>query len=164
MTINEDDYVVGIDPGISGAIAVVSGDGNFVCVRSMPIQAKKSGRNEVDASELYTFFEKLPKGGFIYSLVERVSAMPGQGVSGMFSLGDSFGCVRAIATATSHRTDYVAAAVWKKKMGLNKNKEYSRTLARKMFPTAEGDLSRKKDEGRAEALLLARFASQHHCW
>lgn len=156
---------IGIDPGIGGAVAAVTAQGKFIDVMSMPIQMKKSGRNEVDALALFEWFEALRGKRILYTMLERVSAMPGQGVSGMFSLGDSFGCARAIATAASEQLAYAAPGVWKKKMSLTKNKAYSLTLARQFFPEAAADyLPLKKHEGRAEALLLAKYAAQHHSW
>lgn len=163
MTTIERIYV-GIDPGIGGAVAAVTAQGEFIDVASMPIQAKKSGRNEVDALALHEWFESLRGKRILYSMIERVSAMPGQGVSGMFSLGDSFGSARAIAVVSSERTDFAQPGVWKKKMQLTNNKFYSLTVARKCFPKASEHLSRKKDEGKAEALLLAKYAAQHHSW
>lgn len=151
---------IGIDPGIRGAVAVLSDIGKFIDVFDMPIQTKRSGRNEVDPLALWERlceatqpFAALPR----YFVVEQVSAMPGQGVSGMFSLGDSYGCVRTVA-AIHGRCTTVTPGVWKKEMKLTKNKDYSRTLAKKAFPNAAAFLARKKDDGRAEALLLATYA------
>ncbi len=156
---------IGIDPGIRGAVGVLTGDHQdpFVDVFDMPIQTKRSGRNEVDPLALwdrlcavtqpYVSLERL-------FVVEQVSAMPGQGVSGMFSLGDSYGCARTIATIHGRATG-VSPVTWKKAMKLTKNKSYSLTLARRAFPSAAKHLTRVKDEGRAEALLLAQYAMRN---
>ena len=92
--------------------------------------------------------------------------MPGQGVSGMFSLGDSFGVVRALAEAyRAPRVQYISPAVWKKALGLLKQeKAASLALARRLYPTARPMLYRKKDEGRAEALLIAHYARATLKW
>jgi len=152
--------IIAIDPGISGGIAALAPDGSFFLVRAMPTNRKKSGRNEVDVAWLYSVLSAMREGlkAPPLGVIELVSAMPGQGVSGMFSLGDSFGSARALLTILCHEVLYVAPGKWKKAMGLNKDKAYSLTVARRMFPDAREHISRKKDEGLAEALLLARYA------
>lgn len=147
-----------IDPGLRGALALLI-DGEFASVADMPLGRKKSGRNQVDAGALSDLLVQLkPQVTKLYCTIELVSAMPGQGVSGMFSMGDSFGVARALAAIHADQVSFVMPGVWKTRMGLNKDKEYSRSCARNMFPAARGFLERKKDEGRAEALLLAAYA------
>lgn len=156
--------VIAIDPGIHGAIALlIEGDYGDVC--AMPFAPKRSGRNEVEVHELFDIVDDMAgRAEITRVLIERVSAMPGQGVSSMFSLGDSFGTARAVGSYFGHQVDFVMPHIWKKAMGLTKDKEYSRTLARNAFPLAREKLKRKKDEGLAEALLLARYGYRTHKW
>lgn len=167
---NRAEIVVGIDPGLGGAVAALafhSGKAQFHGVWSMPCRAKKSGRREVDPEALVALFDELLSGRKpVCFLIEQVSAMPGQGVSGMFSLGDSFGVVRALADAYhSEKVKYISPLVWKKSLGLlKKDKSASLSLARRLFPAARPYLFRKKDEGRAEALLLAHYARASLKW
>lgn len=167
--------VVGIDPGISGAVAFLRYDRgsvfDYVC--SMPTEEKKSGRRQVNAKELSSIIAsnlQSVDGAFLIGrdkvkvLIEQVSAMPGQGVSGMFSLGDSFGVARAVAC---HYGDVstVSPQKWKAAFGLLKrDKAASLTLARRLFRDARPHLFRKKDEGRAEAILIAQYARLHLGW
>lgn len=161
------DVVVGIDPGLSGALALLDVESKFMTVLSMPSRMKASGRREVDPEALLDELSPLLRHrkplGFV---IERVSAMPGQGVSGMFSLGDSFGVVRAIAESYfPAKLKYVSASVWKKSLGLTgKDKAASLSLARRLYPAARPHLYRKKDEGRAEALLLAHYGRKVLLW
>lgn len=161
---------IGIDPGLRGAIASLhateeEGAFAFGAVHSMPVQRKRTGKNEVDVSALVELVEALTvEMDLSYCLVERVAAMPGQGVSSMLSLGDSFGSARAVATVTCSRVDYANPRTWKNRLHLTKDKNYSLTLARRYYPAARGFLTRKLDEGRAEAILLARYAALHHDW
>lgn len=130
----------------------------------MPIQAKRSGKNQVDALRLHTLLEQcveLYPPTHRFFVVEQVSAMPGQGVSSMFSLGDSYGCARSVAGILGRCTT-IAPIVWKRAAKVTKNKAYSLTLAKKAFPSAVSFLLRKKDEGRAEALLIAQYALRNH--
>lgn len=166
---DRDDLVVGIDPGLSGAVALLGYDrgSKFVTVFSMPCREKKSGRREVDAEALVLLFDDhLHRRKPVSFIIERVSAMPGQGVSGMFSLGDSFGVVRALAEAyRAHRVHYISPTVWKGSLGLlKKKKSDSLSLARRLYPPARPSLYRKKDEGRAEALLIAHYARATLKW
>jgi crossover junction endodeoxyribonuclease RuvC len=156
--------IIAIDPGIGGALALLI-DGEYSDVAAMPIAAKKSGRNQVDAHGLMELLDDFAgRADTVDCLIELVSAMPGQGVSSMFSLGDSFGVVRALGTSYAHRVAFVTPAVWKRKAMLSRDKAYSLTLARDAFPAASARLRRQKDEGLAEALLLAKYGFAHHPW
>lgn len=154
-----------IDPGLSGALALLVG-GEFRVVADMPCEKKRSGKRQVDAIALYDLLcgwqqAHAPR---MRCLIEQVSAMPGQGVSGMFSLGDSFGVARAIAHTVCYEVAYITPGVWKGAMSLTRDKEYSRTLARRRFPQAREYLELKKHEGRAEALLLALYSHTRMSW
>lgn len=156
---NEPAIIGGIDPGVGGAIALLRPDYSCVQLVDMPTEEKRNGKRQVEPLRLFNLLNSPEH--FLYVLVESVSARPGQGVSSMFSLGDSFGCARAAAAAAG-TVNYVHPATWKKAMKVTENKAYSLTLARRFYPDlAETMLARKKDEGRAEALLLARFAVEH---
>lgn len=148
---------VGIDPGLSGAIGVLK-NGRFVAVENIPIVNKGGGsvKTEIDPHGMYKMLL-----GFISEndeaeiALERVSAMPGQGVSSVFCFGDSYGCCRSVATISGQSVYLVTPATWKKHFGLDRDKEKSRALAIRLFPDAP--LHLKKHADRAEALLLARW-------
>jgi crossover junction endodeoxyribonuclease RuvC len=148
---------IGIDPGLTGAIGVLN-NGVFVAVLDMPTVAKGSGvvKNEVDPAGLITMLREYAVAvEFTCVVLERVNAMPGQGSSSIFSLGDSFGCARSSIAACRFETVYVAPATWKKYFKLTSDKEQSRSLAVRMFP--EAPINLKKHSDRAEALLMARW-------
>jgi crossover junction endodeoxyribonuclease RuvC len=148
---------IGIDPGLSGAIGVLK-DGAYVAVLDMPIVAKGSGsvKNEVDPAGLMTLIRQYAPADKAASVaLERVNAMPGQGSSSTFSLGDSFGCARSVVAACRFGLTYVTPAQWKKYFKLTSDKEFCRALAVRMFP--EAPLNLKKHADRAEALLMARW-------
>lgn len=148
---------IGIDPGLSGAIGVLK-DGAYVAVLDMPTVAKGSGsvKNEVDPAGLITLLRQhAPADEAVAVALERVNAMPGQGSSSIFSLGDSFGCARSAVAACRFETVYVTPAQWKKHFNLSSDKEMGRAVAIRMFPAAP--LNLKKYADRAEALLMARW-------
>ena len=150
--------IVGIDPGLTGAIAFLDGESYFV--EDMPVMARGKGagkvKNQVNPSELYTL---LAMRGVKLACVERVSSMPGQGVAGVFSLGDTFGCIRGVIAAIGIPLELVTPQKWKKYYNIGSDKEIVRARAIERFPKAE--LSRKKDHNRSEALLIARYAQMN---
>jgi crossover junction endodeoxyribonuclease RuvC len=89
------------------------------------------------------------------AMLERVNAMPGQGVASMFSMGDSFGVIRCALAAASIPTEYITPQSWKKHFHLDSNKEAARALAIRLYPMV--DLHLKKFIDRAEALLIATY-------
>lgn len=148
---------IAIDPGLSGAVGVLR-DGAFLAVEDMPVVAKGSGsvKSEVDPAGLISLLKRLaPADEAVAVALERVNAMPGQGVSSTFSLGDSFGCARSAVAACRFELTYVTPVQWKKHYGITTDKEMSRALAVRMFPQAP--LNLKKHADRAEALLMARW-------
>ena len=148
---------VGVDPGITGAVGVLK-DGQYLAVFDIPSIAKGGGtvKREIDPSGLAReITARLDTKEYCEVILERVNAMPGQGVSSVFSFGDSYGCCRAVIAVLGHPTVLVPPAVWKKHFNLGRDKEESRALAVRLFPTA--DLSLKKYADRAEALLMARY-------
>lgn len=148
---------IGIDPGLSGAIGVLR-EGTLVAVEDMPTVAKGSGsvKYEVDPAGLILLLRRhAPADEPVAVVLERVNAMPGQGVSSVFSLGDSFGTARAAVAACRFELTYVTPVTWKKHFNLQSDKELSRALAVRSFPGAE--LHLKKHADRAEALLMAKW-------
>ena len=154
---------IGIDPGIGGAVGFLR-NGNFINVEDMPVMKKGSGtvKFEVDPSGLkrVIYHTVLPTDRPIVFL-ERVAAMPGQGVASMFSLGDSFGCARSVVGASGLTLVCETPQVWKKHFGLGKDKEECRAFAIRLFPDAP--LHLKKYVDRAEALLMARYLWETRC-
>ena len=112
---------IGIDPGLTGAIGVLS-DGHYVAVEDMPVILKGKGKvkNEVDVAGVIRFLRQYGEPSeYISCVLERVNARPNQGVSTIFSLGDSFGCARSAITACRFELRYVTPQVWKKHFKLS---------------------------------------------
>lgn len=86
-------------------------------------------------------------------VIERVSAMPKQGVSSSFRFGQGYGILLGVLASKGVRIVDVAPSLWKKYFRLDADKERARALAIKRFPRV--NLVRKKDANRAEALLMA---------
>lgn len=148
---------VGIDPGLTGAVAFLR-NGEYYSLFDIPTTLKGSGsvKQEVEPGGLKRMFlERLEGREDVAIALERVSAMPGQGSSSVFSFGDTYGCCRSVASLTGYPLHLVTPTTWKKHFGLGRDKEESRALASRLFPGAE--LHLKKHADRAEALLMARW-------
>lgn len=163
--------VIGVDPGISGALAFVPTCSLSPRVFDMPKIKLKNGKNEVCAKQLTKLIETFahPKsfaiveavGAHVY--VDRFGMRRGQGAAASFAFGKSFGVLLGVLAALRIRVELVQPAVWKSLLNLNSDKNLSRALAMKKFPSLKERLERKKDDGRAEALLLADFARSRYC-
>ena len=153
--------IVGIDPGIAGAICFFS-NGKVIDVIDMPTMAEgKKNKKQVNGRQIFNEIKSI-KNQFtnqnISVVVEHVSAMPGQGVTSMFNFGQSFGVIKGICSAMELPIFYVRPAKWKKHFNLiNSEKDASRTKAIEMFPRISNKLSRKKDNNKADAILIAQY-------
>ena len=153
--------IVGIDPGISGALCFFS-NGNVIDVIDMPTMAEgKKNKKQVNGRQIFNEILNIKNtfaGQKINVVVEQVSAMPGQGVTSMFNFGQSFGVIKGICSAMELPIFYVRPAKWKKYFNLiNAEKDASRTKVIEMFPKISQKLSRKKDNNKADAILIAKY-------
>ena len=157
----------GCDPGISGAVAVLL-DGEPGPILDMPTFHNGTA-NEVDAVKLDTFIREVRSGhpgAYFSACIERVRAMPDRsgpmvrkmGAQSSFNFGDGFGQLKATFRILRLQPVLVEANSWKHYYGLRgAEKDASRELAIKRFPSAADRLSRKKDHGRSEAMLIALY-------
>ena len=149
--------IVGIDPGFGGAIALLNPTTRSLEIHDMPILPGKQGKTILDYHELAVAL--LPKEtGWHVAMLEQVSAMPGQGVSSMFRFGQNFGALQMAVHGHGYEVHYATPASWKKHFRLSRDKGVSRGLAKERFPDVASLFSRVKDDGRAEAALLALYA------
>ena len=153
--------IIGIDPGVSGSICFFQ-DGKILDVIEMPTMTEgKKNKKQVNGAQVYNEIikkiDKIEKHN-VRVIIEKVSAMPGQGVTSMFNFGQSFGILKGICSAMQLPLYYVRPAKWKKYFGLiNSEKDASRTRAIEMFPNFSSQLSKKKDSNKADAILIASF-------
>ena len=153
--------VIGIDPGITGSICFLL-DGKILDVIEMPTMTEgKKNKKQVNGSQIFNEISKRLKKDInqdIRVVIEQVSAMPGQGVTSMFNFGQSFGILKGICSAMQLPMYFVRPAKWKKYFNLiNSEKDASRTRAIEIFPYFSSQLSKKKDNNKADAILIASF-------
>ena len=153
--------IIGIDPGISGAICFFE-DGEVKEIIDMPVMADgKKNKRQINGPQVYNEIlkriNKFQKKDMIV-VIEQVSAMPGQGVTSMFNFGQSFGVLKGICSAMQLSMFFIRPAKWKKYFGLIKTeKDASRTKVIEIFPYISSQLSRKKDSNKADSVLIASF-------
>lgn len=150
--------ILGVDPGLSGAIVLL--DTVFMSLRvfDMPVaKAGANGRNVLMDGLLARHIEAL--GEIDFAIIEDVHSMPTDGSSSAFKFGTAFGVVRGIVAAKNIPTVFVQPNKWKSIMGLSgKDKDASRQKVIELFPREANLFARKKDHGRADAALLAYVA------
>lgn len=149
--------VLGIDPGLHGAVAIIEG-GDILLLDDLPTVQFSNARikHRVDGASLAALIEPFA-GEIQMAVIEKVAARPGEAASGAFSFGYTSGCIAGVLGALRVPVTTVQPASWKKAMGLGASKDLSRSRALELFPQAAGKLARKKDHDRAEALLLAEW-------
>ncbi len=150
--------IIGIDPGITGAIAVID-DSELICVYDFPlIRAKK--RNVLDPYALGLLFDTLLPGA-AFCVFENVHAMPRDGKVQAFNFGHATGLAEGLIVASMIPIKMAEPGVWKTMMGLGRDKEKSRLKAIEYFPLSSQLFARKKDHNRAEAVMLALLGERY---
>lgn len=139
---------IGIDPGQSGAIAVIAADG-AVSISSYDKSLY------IDALIAAMLDDK------VLCILEHVSSMPKQGVASTFKFGENFGWLQGVLDAIGMPYELVRPQRWKKMFSCTSDKNTSIAVARRLFPGVS--LKRtprcsKDDDGMAEALLMAEYA------
>lgn len=144
--------ILGIDPGVTGGIAWLwPNEPVRVTAEDIPVAGK-----DVDVDTLIARLRQMrPDVAFI----ERAASRPGQGVASVFKFGVAYGALRAAVVAIGCPVHLVSPSVWKRHFRLSADKEAARALAIQLWPGA-GCFARKKDHGRAEAALIARYGME----
>ena len=156
--------IIGIDPGLRGAVAFLK-KGKVINLFEMPIMSEgKKNKNQLNNAQLVKIMrENIDDFSSTSVVVEKVNAMPGQGVTSMFNFGQTFGAIKGICAALGLSIFYVRPAKWKKHFELiNSSKDASRTKVIEMYPSISSRLTKKKDVNKADAILIARYFRDCH--
>lgn len=157
---------IGIDPGLSGAVAAISGDEVLFFDTPVLKIGKKRQMNTKEATSILKFIRAYGTGNKDWSdrkkpqvlcALERVHAMPKQGVTSVWSFAQNYGQWLGILAALEIPHELVTPQSWKRAMmdGMSKEKDASRQRVHQLFP--EVDVRLKKHHGRADAVLLAEY-------
>jgi crossover junction endodeoxyribonuclease RuvC len=150
--------ILGVDPGAYGALALLV-DGVFVAVHDMPIVRIRRGKTDKAEIEGFALARLVRELAPTIGVVELVGGMTGQSASAAFNFGRSAGAPEYILQALGVRTERVSPVRWKKALNVKPGKDDSRFTAMKLWPSSAGLFARKKDDGRAEAALIAHWFS-----
>jgi crossover junction endodeoxyribonuclease RuvC len=159
------DFILGIDPGLNGAICLLHVSTKKVEVFDMPVT---DGR--VDAAKLAGIVEMCKVRGSIATAIEQVGSRPHQAKA--FAFGAGFGIILGVLGVLGVPVSMVQPAVWKGASGLRRgvnesqaeNKTRARDLATRLWPEHEAEFAKVKFDGRAEACLIARFFCAKNGW
>lgn len=138
---------IGVDPGKDGAMAVITPTGEYIVPFGL------------DGYRLE--LNRLGAGGCARCCLERVGAMPGQGVTSMFKFGENFGFIQGLLTAYSIPYELVTPQKWKKEFQITGDKNSSIAVCKRLFPGVSlrrTDRCKTDHDGMAEALLMAEYA------
>lgn len=139
---------IGIDPGAKGALAVIGEDAGVYLV-------------PFDRARFRDVLEEAGRQTGVRCCLERVGAMPGQGVTSMFRFGENFGYIQGLLEAFGIPYELVTPQKWKREFQVTGNKNSSVAVCRRLFPAVDLRRTaqcRKDDDGMAEALLMAEYA------
>ncbi len=155
--------LVGIDPGYSGAIALLDTITGRVTIHDMPTTPNPKGKPELNLHRLGEIL-KPDLDGYCpetcIAVLEKVATMPGQGISSAFRFGQGYGAIEMALVGHGWERNYVTPTTWKKHFKLSSDKGVSRSLAMQRFPHSADLFARMKDDGRAEAALLALYGRE----
>lgn len=146
--------ILGVDPGNTGALCLFE-RGLPIDIVDMPVvDGRVSPQILADAIKKWTCIDQ--------AVIEAVHSMPRQGVASTFKFGFGYGCVHGVVAALGIPVVNVSPQKWTKDLGVGSDKELHRRTAIETWPGCSEIFARKKDEGRADAALIAWWASR--CW
>ena len=154
--------IIGIDPGLSGALAILD-DLKIFDIFDMPVMSEgKKNKRQLNSALLVDLIrENIDLNEEVSVVVEQVNAMPGQGVTSMFNFGQTFGAIKGVCAALKLPIFFVRPSKWKKHFELiNSSKDSSRTKVIEMYPKLSNQLAKKKDVNKSDAILIARFYNE----
>jgi crossover junction endodeoxyribonuclease RuvC len=141
--------ILGIDPGATGGLALLDPDGELTAVHDMPYLD-----GSVSAPLVAAIIRDTD--AITAAYVERAQAMPRQGIASTFKYGTGYGVLLGVLGALHIPTTTVRPTEWKRTAGLSADKGASRRRAIELWPAQAETFARVKDDGRAEAALIAR--------
>jgi crossover junction endodeoxyribonuclease RuvC len=151
--------ILGIDPGVSGALALLVN--GVVHVIDMPV-VEVRGKRLIDA----TAVRRAIMEGFPYLpnmiVLEHVQGVQGSGATSAFSFGRGFGIVEGVVAGLGLPLTLVRPTIWTKALGVSRDKGQHRLTASRLWPRQSQLFARVKDDGRADASLLAHWYELHN--
>lgn len=162
--------LIGVDPGLTGAMACICTRRGLLDVADLPTQSNGTATGSMKRwldvlgvaellggwSQRYEFAAES-----VHAAIERPIAMPSLPAQTIASQFDTYGVLRALLAGVvmlGGSVEHVAPNVWKKALGLGSEKDASRALCQRLYPQAP--ITRVKDHNRAEAILIGHWLLQ----
>ena len=142
---------IGVDPGLTGGLALLDGN-DLEVVTDMPVVA-----GTVDAYALTAILAEW--GSVDRVVVEQQQAMPRQGVASTFKTGANYGRILGVLAALERPVTHVTPAMWTRQLRVGSDKATHRRRAMDEWPAQAHMFARVKDDGRADASLIALWAA-----
>ena len=155
---------IGVDPGLTGAVGVVDEDGRVVGVHDLPVLIGKNRSKELHLPQIVKLIREMVGDAEGFAAVERVHAMPKQGVRSCFRFGKATGHLEGICSALGYQLILVTPQSWQKQFTrfVDGADTKVKSVLAASYKRPDVDLPRKKDHNKAEALLIAEFCRLHH--
>ncbi|WP_316392176.1 crossover junction endodeoxyribonuclease RuvC [Citrobacter farmeri] len=145
--------VLGIDPGCSGALVLITEQGGYIDHLAMP-NIKVGTKSRVNGAAVAAWVRQY---GIKHAYLEQVGAMPGQGTASMFTFGHAAGVAEGILQGLNIPYTLVTPQAWKKSAGLiGSDKDAARSRAIQLYPGLRALDAKAKGQAIADALLIAR--------
>ena len=150
----ENSRILGIDPGLNGGLALLCGD--ELAAIPMPVLTL-NGKGEIDLAAVRATLAAWDPN---HAWIEQQQSMPRQGVASSFRTGQNYGDLRGFLVGRMLPFSIVRPAVWKKAMSVPADKAAAIAIATRTFPAFSHLWSKRKDDGVAEAALIAAYGRQ----
>ena len=151
---------LGVDPGKKGAIAFLDPVSMDLEIHDMPLSKTSTAKEEIDLRALAYVLAPYEGYGRLIAVLEKVSSMPSDGHAGAFTFGLGYGALRMAVIGHGYEDHYVTPTIWKRHFKLSKDKGVSRSYAQTRFPRFADLFTRVKDDGRAEAAMIALYGAE----
>ncbi len=145
--------ICGIDPGLSGGIAFIAGD--FISSERVPVLTIPKGKTVKRFLDAWTIMRMLDEQDPDHVFIEKQQAMPRQGLSSTFATGFGYGIYIGLLVASRLPYTEISPVKWKKDLQVPSDKDAARKRASEILPQASELWQLKKDDGLAEAALIA---------
>lgn len=151
--------ILGVDPGASGALCILCTKTEILEIYDMPTVTIQRGTRHVRQVNAALLVDILRESKPDRAFVEAVHAMPGQGVSSMFAFGRALGVIEGALAGLNIPQTLVPPAEWTKAMRVKGGKDGARNRAIELYPRHSNLFARVKDDGRADATLIATYGA-----
>lgn len=156
---SEHPYLIGIDPGVSGAIVVTTGDASRIeYVWDMKVTEIRGKRHvsprgvAVLLSNAQTYADNQAT-----VILEHVQGVQQSGATSAFNFGRGFGVIEGVVAGLGLACELVRPQVWTKALRVSRDKGSHREAAMRLWPEHAAQFARVKDDGRADAALLCHW-------